>query len=225
MPARKSKTPKKTKAKKTPSAKRRASRPKRAASQPKAGVDRFQVMAVLQAARAYELGLSLDAAKSWGLNRAIFYALAKRGYLHRHKAAVKGMSELDRARKRKQGRGLFYEVGGEKAYRYPDSQALRFMMGGKPQTPEQFKRQIERRFDNFEAVWTDALRIVRETDDWNLTRQSRFYANVYKPQRDELAARWSQGRFEQAPSETAAPEKEKAAPRLRLVQGGKRNAA
>ena len=43
-------------------------------------VGRFQVMAVLQAARALVLGLPESQAKSWGLNRAIFYAAAKRGF-------------------------------------------------------------------------------------------------------------------------------------------------
>lgn len=44
------------------------------------GVGRFQVMATLQAARAKTLGLPLASARSWGLNRAIFYAAAKRGF-------------------------------------------------------------------------------------------------------------------------------------------------
>ncbi|MBC7189152.1 hypothetical protein H5U35_02900, partial [Candidatus Aerophobetes bacterium] len=43
-------------------------------------IGRFQVMATLQAARAFLLGLPLESAKSWGLNRAIFYAAAKRGF-------------------------------------------------------------------------------------------------------------------------------------------------
>jgi hypothetical protein len=43
-------------------------------------VGRFQVMAILQAARAKVLGYSLNEAKSFGLNRAIFYAAAKRGF-------------------------------------------------------------------------------------------------------------------------------------------------
>jgi len=41
---------------------------------------RFQVMATLQAARAFLLGLILELAKSWGLNRVIFCAAAKRGF-------------------------------------------------------------------------------------------------------------------------------------------------
>jgi hypothetical protein len=43
-------------------------------------VGRFQVMATLKAARAYLLGKSLFTAKSFGLNRAIFYAVAKKGF-------------------------------------------------------------------------------------------------------------------------------------------------
>src|SRR5258708_32692411 len=43
-------------------------------------VGRFQVMALLQAARAKVLGHPLDEAQSFGLNRAIFYAAAKRGF-------------------------------------------------------------------------------------------------------------------------------------------------
>ncbi len=43
-------------------------------------VGRFQVMALLQAARATALEYPLDEAESFGLNRAIFYAAAKRGF-------------------------------------------------------------------------------------------------------------------------------------------------
>ncbi len=41
---------------------------------------RFRVMATLQAARAFLLGLLLELAKSWGLNRVIFCAAVKRGF-------------------------------------------------------------------------------------------------------------------------------------------------
>ena len=43
-------------------------------------VGRFQVMAPLQAARAQALGKPREDAESFGLNRAIFYAAAKRGF-------------------------------------------------------------------------------------------------------------------------------------------------
>lgn len=50
-------------------------------------IGRFQVMATLQAARAYALGLSLEEAKSFGLNRAIFYAAAKKGFKEKEKTS------------------------------------------------------------------------------------------------------------------------------------------
>ncbi|MGZ3622771.1 MAG: hypothetical protein ACXWPG_06675 [Ktedonobacteraceae bacterium] len=43
-------------------------------------VGRSQGMALLQAARAKALGYPLDEAETFGLNRAIFYAVAKRGF-------------------------------------------------------------------------------------------------------------------------------------------------
>lgn len=43
-------------------------------------ITRFQVKALLQTARARKLGLNLKEAKSWGLNRALFYAAAKKGW-------------------------------------------------------------------------------------------------------------------------------------------------
>jgi hypothetical protein len=42
-------------------------------------VGRFQVMALLQAARAKALGYLLGEAESFGLTRAIFYAAVKKG--------------------------------------------------------------------------------------------------------------------------------------------------
>ena len=52
-------------------------------------------MATLQAARAKELGLPIMAAKSWGLNRAIFYAAAKRGFKER-KVPRRSLEEVDK---------------------------------------------------------------------------------------------------------------------------------
>jgi hypothetical protein len=58
-------------------------------------VGRFQVMATLQAARAKELGLSVTAAKSWGLNRAIYYAAAKRGFKEK-RAPRRSLNEVEK---------------------------------------------------------------------------------------------------------------------------------
>ena len=63
-------------------------------------VGRFQVMATLQAARAYILGLPLESALSWGLNRSIFYAAAKRGFKGGPGVKGKGAKGKERARAR-----------------------------------------------------------------------------------------------------------------------------
>src|SRR5205085_12635879 len=81
-------------------------------------VGRFQVMATLQAARAQELGLAPDEAKSWGLNRAVFYAVAKRGFRN---AGGVTTSRQDRGAatgdEHRADRGnQEYVLGGEKAY-------------------------------------------------------------------------------------------------------------
>lgn len=161
-------------------------------------VDRFQIMAVLQAARAYALGLELAAAKSWGLNRAIFYTLARKGYLQRRKEKLQNLNELDRARNKKW-----------------------FMIGGKAQTPDLFDRQVKRRFSNWAKVWSEALEIVENTDEWNLTRQSRFYENVYKRHRDELLARWGSQETPQESKNPAASDTTEKRKTFRVIRGGR----
>jgi len=64
------------------------------------GLGRFQVMALLQAARYYKLHGDLEKAKSWGLNRAIFYAWAKH-YGSRYRAFSLTVDELLRRAKDK----------------------------------------------------------------------------------------------------------------------------
>ena len=128
-------------------------------------VGRFQVMALLQAARAFTLGLPLESAHSWGLNRAI-YAAAKR--------RLTGGGTQN-----KQGKGTTtipggghtkadyeeYHLGDELAFRdknsNPDSPL--FAIGGKPQTEADFKRQVQARFQgsSFREAWEDALDYVQ----------------------------------------------------------------
>src|SRR5688572_9881001 len=109
-------------------------------------IRRFDVMAVLQAARAMEFGLTLAEAKSWGLNRALFYAAAKRGWENARAIGAKRpvLIELE---ENKEHHDPAYVLGGEKAFRSRDLKAgLRFKIGGKTQTPQQFDRQIRSRF-------------------------------------------------------------------------------
>jgi hypothetical protein len=153
-------------------------------------VGRFQVMAVLQAARAHILGLELDSAKSWGLNRAIFYAAAKRGF--------KGTKPIKRNRSEIKDKPVHetpeaYHLGSEVAFKAPqDEGPLYFTIGGKVQTKEEFHRQIKSRFGPaFDQAWQEAVDYVKSFEESTLLSQTGFFNTVYKPRRDELATKWS----------------------------------
>lgn len=155
-------------------------------------IGRFQVMAVLQAARAYILGMPLYLAKSWGLNRAIFYAAAKRGFkkVRYPKREVKEPAELVGKPILKRRNIQF--LGDEAAFITELGGRIYFIIGGKPQTEKDFERQIESRFGKlFPKIWEEAINIVKEFDPEILLSQKRFFNEVYKPLRDELAEKWS----------------------------------
>lgn len=161
-------------------------------------VGRFQVMGLLQAARAHVLGLPIDSAYSWGLNRAIFYAAAKRGF--------KG------GERRSSGQGGGYQapdtyhLGDEMAYKAAGSELL-FTIGGKTQTKEDFQRQIESRFQGkFKDAWEEAVDYVEHFDRETLLSGEGFFSSVYRPKRDELAAKWT----EMSGAEEAPPKRGKA---------------
>ena len=154
-------------------------------------VGRFQVMATLQAARARRLGLSMTAAESWGLNRAIFYAAAKRGFKEKRKVPIRGAEEVEKKPIKKTRDAYF--LGDEMAYVSKTGRQSYFTIGGKLQTDVDFKRQIERRFGNaFSDAWKESLEIVRQYPKDVLLSQSRFFEEVYRPRRDELASKWTE---------------------------------
>jgi hypothetical protein len=162
----------------------------------KGPVGRFQVMATLQAARAYVLGLPLDSAKSFGLNRAIFYAAAKKGFI-KSKEAPKTFT-LEKApvpkEKLEEVRKTFkiYRLGDEMAYSVELDGKPFFVIGNEIQTPESFEKQIERRFrGKFDAAFEEAVKICKSVDRGVLLSQRYFYEVVYKPRRDVLAEKWS----------------------------------
>jgi hypothetical protein len=161
-------------------------------------VGRFVVMALLQAARAHVLGLPLDSAYSWGLNRAIFYAAAKRGFKggeHRSSGQGGGHQAPDT-----------YHLGDEMAYKAPGSELL-FTIGGKTQRKEDFQRQIESRFQGrFRDAWEEAVDYVQHFDRQTLLSGDEFFSSIYRPKRDELAAKWT----EMSGSEEAPPKRGKA---------------
>ena len=153
-------------------------------------VTRFVVMAVLQAARAETLGLSREAAYSWGLNRAIFYAAAKRGF----RGGTPGVGEAPSTGEARPSPEV-YRLGEEEAYRDPKATELTFTIGGQVQTLEAFEKSVRSRFgtaENFRAAWEEARQTLAGFDRATLESQRRFYDEVYRPRRDELSDRWSQ---------------------------------
>jgi len=149
-------------------------------------------MATLQAARALILGLSDDLAKSWGLNRAIFYAAAKRGFKEKPIAAPPRSWERIERRPVEETRDAYF-LGDEMAYKATQGERTYFTIGGELQTEEGFTAQIESRFgDGFRQAWEEALRIVRSFERRVLLSQKAFYEEVYRPRRDELAAKWTE---------------------------------
>lgn len=150
-------------------------------------VGRFQVMAVLQAARAHTLGLPLESAYSWGLNRAIFIAAAKRGF----KGGSGGHGGESRGRKSSKAAGVYY-LGDDMAFTEKKAGVLLFTFGGKVQTEEDFDRQVKSRFGPaFPAAWKKAVEYLKKFDKETLLSADEFFREVYKPKRDELAEEWT----------------------------------
>ena len=151
-------------------------------------VKRFQIMALLQAARAQVLGLSLESAYSWGLNRAIFIAAAKRGF----KGGSGGEGMGAKGRKTSKAAGVYY-LGDDMAYKTEKGGVLRFTIGGEVQTKEDFERQVRSRFGGtFRAAWKEALAYVKTFDKETLLSADGFFREVYRPMRDELAEKWTE---------------------------------
>jgi len=145
-------------------------------------------MAILQAARATELGLSNTKAKSWGLNRAIFYAAAKKGF---KKTPPRSPEEISGKPVEKKKDHCF--LGNEMAYAAKKGKRTYFMIGGKLQTESDFERQIVRRFGAiFKDAWAESLKIIQSYPKDVLLTQNRFFQEVYRPRRDELASKWSE---------------------------------
>jgi len=150
-------------------------------------VGRFQVMALLQAARAYALGLPLESAHSWGLNRAIFIAAAKRGFKGKAGGEGRGAGE----RRSSKGEAV-YTLGDDMAFKTERKGVLLFSIGGKVQTEEDFDRHVRARFGGaFDDAWREALGYVGSFERKTLLSADEFFGEVYRPRRDELASKWT----------------------------------
>lgn len=146
-------------------------------------------MAVLQAARASRLGLPIESAYSWGLNRAIFYAAAKAGFRRAGPAEGVG-SGAPREVTREP-----YQVGDDHAFRDPRATRLYFTIGDATQTEKEFEQQVIARFGEprlFDTAWKEARALVDAADEEALRSGPAFYERVYRPHRDELRARWAE---------------------------------
>ncbi len=141
-------------------------------------IGRFQVMGLLQAVRYYVLKGDLDLAKSFGLNRAIFYAWAKkRGVTTRRAGGA------FRAGQPAEGEEVEEKIGDEVAYR---SQRGYFTIGGQVQRPIDFDRMIAARFgSSFKKFWDAAVEYVRSFPEDVLKSQRDFYRKIYLPVRDQ----------------------------------------
>ena len=149
-------------------------------------VGRFQVMSVLQAARAHVLGLPLESAHSWGLNRAIFIAAAKRGFRGGGEGEGRGRGSGSREKE-------IYYLGDDMAYKEEKGGVLRFTMGGKTQTEEDYENRVKARFGKaYDAAWKEALAYVKGFERETLLSADGFFGVVYRPRRDELAAHWTE---------------------------------
>ncbi len=83
-------------------------------------------------------------------------------------------------------------IGDEIAYRVNIEGKQLFLIGNQIQSPEDFKRQIELKFEGkFKQAWQEAVKTCKEFDKSVLLSQRYFYETVYKPRRDELAEKWN----------------------------------
>ena len=142
-------------------------------------------MSMLQAARAYVLGLPLESAYSWGLNRAIFIAAAKRGF-----KGGSGSGSVTGTRSSKERNT--HSLGDDVAYKMKKGGVLLFTIGGKVQTEEEFEKRVKVRFGKtFPAAWTEALVYVKGFDKDVLLSTDDFFRTVYRPVRDSLSEKWT----------------------------------
>jgi hypothetical protein len=142
-------------------------------------------MSVLQAAHAYTLGLPLESAYSWGLNRATFIAAAKRGF----KGGSGSTGPKGSGSSKKEDT---YFLGDDMAFKTEKGGKLLFTFGGKVQTKEEFDKRVKERFgDTFPDAWQEALSYVKGFDKSVLLSADEFFGTVYRPVRDQLAEKWT----------------------------------
>lgn len=145
---------------------------------------RFQVMALLQAARCFLLTRDVEKSKSFGLNRAIFYAWAKRRGVEVKKPPSR-RGAVRPLEKPVEEKNVFY-LGNEAAYLSDDGWLT---IGDAKQTPRDYDEQIARRINDvipYEEAWRRVLEYLEEFPQEVLLDQQKFFNQVYKPVRDSF---------------------------------------
>ncbi|RLE55712.1 MAG: hypothetical protein DRJ30_03285 [Candidatus Methanomethylicota archaeon] len=146
-------------------------------------VGRFQIMALLQAARYYVLTGNLEKAKSFGLNRAIFYAWAK--YHGRERRYRRTPSKPSTLKTVEEGRRIV-EIGNEPVFTSPNGW---FIIGNAEQLPADYDREIVKKIEKiipYEQAWKKALNYIKSFPLKILKDQQKFFNEVYKPVRDRF---------------------------------------
>jgi hypothetical protein len=135
-----------------------------------------------------------ERAKSWGLNRAIFYAWAKYYGPHSSRTRAAARRYSPSGRRVDESQLEWREVGGEKAMVSPRGY---YVIGGVEQTPEDFDRYVVRKLEeagvSFEEAWKAALRYLQRFPRSVLRDPQRFYKEVYEPVRDKFVEKVLKG--------------------------------
>jgi len=146
---------------------------------------RFQVMGLLQAARYYLIKGDIERAKSFGLNRAIFYAWAKR--YARDRLTRGGRRFKAEAGKTQTVELRTEQVGNETAYLSPRGW---FIIGETEQSARDYDQQIAKRIEAaavpYEDAWETAISYLKSFSRDALIDQQKFYREVYRPVRDSF---------------------------------------
>ena len=140
-------------------------------------------MGLLQAVRYYLVTGNLERAKSFGLNRAIFYAWAKRrGRVVPARPTTGTKAAVAQIEERK-----VEQLGDERAFVSPRGW---FIIGNTEQKPSDYDRQIAKRIEataiSHEAAWTAAIEYLKTFPKETLLDQQKFYREAYRPIRDSF---------------------------------------
>jgi len=152
-------------------------------------IERFQVMGLLQAARYYLLKGDLDKAKSFGYNRAVFYAWAKhyggrlRYYRQPSKIGQESIS-VNGATKNRTWRQT--TILGEPVTISPRGW---YGMGGEEHLPSHYDENIAKKIEiviPYEIAWKATLEYLKKLQREVLEDQQKFFRIVYQKVSDSF---------------------------------------